>query len=107
MTSQTTKRFGINAATNRLHMGRVSLPLPKSRAPRIALGTSLVIGGCLGFLPILGFWMVPVGLVVLSQDIAFVRRRRRRVTLWWGRRQQARQARAGRTAAGQAEQAKG
>ena len=94
MTSRSPKRFGIDTATNRLQMGRVSLPLPRSRVPRIALGSTLVVGGCLGFLPILGFWMVPVGLVVLSQDIAFVRKRRRRVTIWWGRRQQAKQARA-------------
>ena len=106
MTSRSPKRFGIDTATNRLQMGRVSLPLPRSRVPRIALGSTLVVGGCLGFLPILGFWMVPVGLVVLSQDIAFVRKRRRRVTIWWGRRQQAKQARAGAAAsdpAGQTE----
>ncbi|OLP58607.1 hypothetical protein BJF93_17325 [Xaviernesmea oryzae] len=91
MAQRATRRFGIDPATNRLIMGRLSMPLPRTRAPRIALGTGLVFGGCLGFLPILGFWMVPVGLVVLSQDIAYVRRRRRRVTVWWARRQRAKQ----------------
>ncbi len=65
--------------------------LPQSRGLRISLGVALVIGGILGFLPILGFWMIPLGLFVLSQDIPVVRRQRRKVTLWWGRRKQARE----------------
>jgi len=46
----------------------------------------LVIGGILGFLPILGFWMIPLGLLVLSIDLPMVRRWRRNMTVWWGRR---------------------
>jgi purine-cytosine permease-like protein len=49
-------------------------------------GTALVGGGFLGFLPVLGFWMVPLGLIVLSHDLPAVRRRRRRMTVWWNRR---------------------
>ena len=48
--------------------------LPRSRAARIAIGAALVLGGVIGFLPILGFWMVPVGLAVLAIDIPVVRR---------------------------------
>ena len=62
--------------------------LPRSRIARIAIGVLLILGGILGFLPILGFWMIPLGLFVLSQDIPAVRRQRRKVSLWWGRRQQ-------------------
>ena len=62
------------------------LNLPRSRAGRIALGSALVLGGVAGFLPILGFWMLPLGLVILSIDLALVRRHRRRVQVWWGRR---------------------
>jgi hypothetical protein len=29
----------------------------------------LVVAGVLGFLPILGFWMIPLGLVLIVQDI--------------------------------------
>ena len=65
--------------------------LPQSRGLRIALGVALIIGGILGFLPILGFWMIPLGLFVLSQDIPAVRRLRRKIGLWWGRRKQARE----------------
>jgi hypothetical protein len=53
------------------------------------LGLMFIVGGLLGFLPILGFWMVPVGLLILSVDIPQVRRRRRRLAVWWGRRRQA------------------
>ena len=67
-----------------------ALKLPRSRLARIVLGGALVIGGIFGFLPILGFWMIPLGLVVLSVDIAWVRRRRRRLVVWWQRRRRAR-----------------
>jgi hypothetical protein len=50
------------------------------------IGILLVLGGLVGFLPILGFWMVPLGFLVLSVDLPIVRRTRRRVEVWWGRR---------------------
>ncbi|PSJ60096.1 hypothetical protein [Kumtagia ephedrae] len=62
------------------------LRMPKSRPLRIAIGVLLIVGGVLGFLPILGFWMVPLGLLVLSYEFASVRRVRRRGAVWWGRR---------------------
>ena len=52
--------------------------LPQSRWVRVLIGVLLVLGGLVGFLPILGFWMVPLGLIVLSADIPAVRRWRRR-----------------------------
>ncbi|MBY0508945.1 MAG: hypothetical protein K2P94_02225 [Rhodospirillaceae bacterium] len=55
--------------------------LPRSRAARIAIGVLLVGGGLVGFLPILGFWMVPMGLTVLAIDIPVVRRFTRKVTV--------------------------
>lgn len=41
---------------------------------RKSIGISLIILGCFGFLPILGFWMIPLGLVVLSADYRLARR---------------------------------
>jgi hypothetical protein len=35
---------------------------------RVPLGVLLCTGGVLGFLPILGFWMLPLGLGVLAVD---------------------------------------
>jgi len=66
------------------------VPLPRSKPLRIGLGTALVLGGFLGFLPVLGFWMVPLGIVVLSVDLPVARRLRRRTVVWWERRRQAR-----------------
>ena len=63
-----------------------TIPMPASRWVRILLGSVLVVFGLLGFLPILGFWMVPIGLLILSIDLAFVRRWRRRTAVWLERR---------------------
>lgn len=41
---------------------------PDLRWLRLVVGIMLVIFGCVGFLPILGFWMVPLGLIILAQD---------------------------------------
>ncbi len=45
---------------------------------RLVLGLLLILGGVLGFLPILGFWMIPLGLAVAALDIELYRRWRRR-----------------------------
>ncbi|MEF2071836.1 hypothetical protein [Consotaella aegiceratis] len=63
-----------------------SVPLPASRLFRLIIGGLLVFFGFLGFLPILGFWMAPLGLMVLSIDLPMVRRWRRRFVVWWQRR---------------------
>ena len=36
---------------------------------RLVLGLLLIIGGILGFLPILGFWMIPLGVAVAMLDL--------------------------------------
>lgn len=65
-------------------------PLPRSRPLRIGVGVGLVFGGVLGFLPILGFWMLPLGVLVLSYEFALIRRLRRRSTVMWSRRRRRR-----------------
>ena len=57
-----------------------------SRWLRIPVGVGLVIGGFAGFLPVLGFWMVPVGLVLLARDVPPLRRPVRRTLIWAERR---------------------
>ena len=59
--------------------------LPQSKPIRIGLGILLVAFGLVGFLPIVGFWMIPLGLLVLSVDIPIVRRWRRQLAVWWHR----------------------
>lgn len=78
-------------------LGNRRIKLPGNRPTRIILGVLLVVGGCFGFLPILGFWMIPLGLMILSVDLHPVRRFRRRTEVWWGRRRLRRQSRHGRT----------
>lgn len=52
---------------------------------RKTLGGLLVIGGLFGFLPILGYWMLPLGLALLAIDFPFARRLNRRILVWWER----------------------
>lgn len=46
---------------------------PEAKPYRIPIGIALTAGGVVGFLPILGFWMVPLGLAVLAQDVPVMR----------------------------------
>lgn len=47
---------------------------PWAMVIRIPLGIILVIGGLLSFLPILGLWMLPLGLLLLAVDLPFLQR---------------------------------
>ena len=57
-----------------------------TRWVRIPAGLLLVVGGFAGFLPVLGFWMIPIGLILLARDVAFLRRPVRRTLVWAERR---------------------
>ncbi|MGB3502439.1 MAG: hypothetical protein WBA44_12510 [Mesorhizobium sp.] len=49
----------------------------------MGLGISFVLlGGLLGWLPVLGYWMVPVGLFILAYDSPRIRRFNRRAGVW-------------------------
>jgi hypothetical protein len=61
-----------------------TIRLPNHPVGRILIGIALVILGLFGFLPILGFWMIPLGLVILSVDVAMIRRLRRKWTVRLG-----------------------
>mgnify|MGYP000963993363 CR=1 FL=1 len=47
---------------------------PKWRWLRPPVGVALVILGFFGFLPVLGFWMIPLGLAVLAIDYPAAKR---------------------------------
>ncbi len=85
--------FQFNAARREIRIGSRHFHLPQHPRARIALGTGLVVGGTLGFLPVLGFWMIPLGLLVLSQDLPAVRRWRRNLVVRMERRGAKRSAR--------------
>jgi hypothetical protein len=74
--------------TRRIEMFGRGFNLPQGRWQRIALGVALVLGGMVGFLPILGFWMIPLGLFVLSLELASVRRLRRRLIVRFSKRRE-------------------
>jgi hypothetical protein len=47
---------------------------PSSRYVRIPLAILLIIGGIFSFLPILGLWMLPLGLLLFAQDVPFLQK---------------------------------
>ena len=47
---------------------------PSSRLVRIPLAILLVVGGVFSFLPILGLWMLPLGLLLIAQDVPFLQK---------------------------------
>ncbi|MEQ9642798.1 MAG: hypothetical protein RIM84_22435 [Alphaproteobacteria bacterium] len=75
-------KSGSQRPASRWHGRIAALPRPWRRV----VGGGLVLGGVFGFLPVVGFWMLPLGLLVLSQDSPRLRRWRRRMAIWWHRR---------------------
>ena len=59
-----------------------SLRHPDARWLRIPLGLLLVAGGVLSILPVLGIWMLPLGLLLLAYDVPFLRKPVARFTIW-------------------------
>lgn len=55
---------------------------PSSRWVRIPSGALLVAGGVLSFLPVLGVWMLPLGLALLAEDVPALRRTRSKALDW-------------------------
>lgn len=55
---------------------------PRGRWVRIPLGLVLVALGVFGFLPVVGFEFIPVGLLLLAQDLPPLRKPVANFTLW-------------------------
>jgi hypothetical protein len=55
---------------------------PSSRWVRMAGGIVLIAGVFLSILPVFGLWMLPLGLVLLAEDIPPLRRARDRLLDW-------------------------
>jgi hypothetical protein len=58
------------------------LRLPSSRIVRILVASLLIFGSLLSFLPVLGVWMFPLGLIIISQDLPFLQRPLVRAFRW-------------------------
>ncbi|QHC36331.1 hypothetical protein [Komagataeibacter xylinus] len=50
------------------------------------MGSLLIVGGVLGFLPVLGLWMLPLGIILLAEDVPLLRRLSARMLEWIERR---------------------
>ncbi|UPK39412.1 hypothetical protein IVB18_20650 [Bradyrhizobium sp. 186] len=59
---------------------------PSSRWVRIPSGALFIVGGVLSFLPVLGIWMLPLGLALLAEDVPALRSSRSKVFDWIERR---------------------
>ena len=59
---------------------------PAARWVRIPAGLLLITGGVLSILPVLGLWMLPLGLILLAEDIPPLRRATGRLLEWIERR---------------------
>lgn len=55
---------------------------PKARKIRIPLGVLFIIGGFFWFLPVVGLEMIPIGLLLIAQDVPFLRKPVGRAMLW-------------------------
>ena len=59
---------------------------PPARPVRLPAGALLCAGGVFGMLPVLGFWMLPAGLVLLAEDVPPLQRATGRMLGWVERR---------------------
>ena len=55
---------------------------PSSRLARIPLATLLIAGGIFSFLPVLGLWMLPLGLLLFAQDVPILQKPMARMLGW-------------------------
>jgi hypothetical protein len=70
---------------------------PSSRTVRIPLAILLILGGIFSFLPVLGLWMLPLGLLLFAQDVPFLQKPVAQLLGWierkWIERERAKRAR--------------
>lgn len=59
---------------------------PSVRWLRIGAGVFFILGGLLAVLPVFGLWMLPLGLVLLAEDIRPLRKLECRMLGWIERR---------------------
>lgn len=64
----------LNALPRRVRRAYTRLTRPGAKWLRVPLGVALIAGGAFSFLPILGLWMLPLGALLLSEDIPPLRR---------------------------------
>lgn len=71
--SRTERRFARQIARLQRIAPRLGTTLDPGSKLRIPIALVLILGGLLGFLPVLGFWMLPLGLLILAIDLKALR----------------------------------
>ena len=56
---------------------------PSSFAVRLVVALLLILGGIFSFLPVLGLWMLPLGLLFIAQDVPILQKPLVRVLAWF------------------------
>jgi hypothetical protein len=46
---------------------------PPRRWPRLLAAAALIVGGIFSILPVLGLWMLPLGLALMSDDVPWLK----------------------------------
>jgi hypothetical protein len=77
----------LNALPPRVGRAYAWLIKPGARLIRWPLGILLIVGGVFSFLPVLGIWMLPLGALLIGEDIPPVRQAALRLLgrayHWW------------------------
>lgn len=55
---------------------------PRSKRVRIPLGVLCIVASFFWFMPVVGLEFFPIGLLLIAQDVPFLRRPAGRLTLW-------------------------
>jgi hypothetical protein len=76
----------IDRLPERVRAGVRWLLRPESRWARIPAGVALILGGFLAVLPVFGLWMLPLGVILIAEDLPILRRGVARVLDWMERR---------------------
>jgi hypothetical protein len=76
-------KYAQSAIDDRLHLLERRLPdwaanlsrRVRTASPwvRVSLGCALILGGIFSILPVLGLWMLPLGLILIAKDVPFLR----------------------------------
>lgn len=71
--SRTDRRFARQIDRMQRSLPRLGGLLRPGSVVRVPAAVLLILGGLLGFLPVLGFWMLPLGLLLLAVDLPVLR----------------------------------
>jgi len=88
MTNDLAYAWDIRVATllprlpNRVRTAIEWLRMPSSRWLRIPCALLLMLGGVFSILPILGLWMLPLGLALLAEDVPGIKPSLERAACW-------------------------